>query len=348
MKCSSFSYRERGKSGEGDNSLEEEQLMPKSRRRPGSKKRYGKRLFNARTEIAKWFEEIGVNPEKNLPYKVLYHYTSTAGASSILESQKFWATAHDCTNDKGELVSANATILDVAQKVRAKASGLPARVLTLFLQNYEKEMIANIRTAYLCCFSMPRDDANQWQLYGVDGKGVCLGLRIINEPGPESNETFSRLFEVTYSEDALRQWFSETLDKICAALSRYPITPQNVRAALASISGVAAFASMTAKTPYWSSELEVRHVTLDKTGRGVKPSVRTGRDGKEIRYLPVSLRADDKLIALDEIIIGAAQDFDDLRAQFETLLKAKGYVEGSIEYPRITFSRYAGAPANGF
>jgi len=250
-------------------SLEEGQLMPKSRRRPGSKKRPGKRLFDARTEIAKWFEEIRVNPEKDLRYKVLYHYTSTAGASGILESQKFWSTAHDCTNDEGELVSANATILDVVQKVRAKAAGLPARVLILFLQNYEKEMIAKIRTAYLCCFSVPRDDANQWQRYGGDGKGVCLGLRIINEPGPESNETFSRLFEVTYSEDALRQWFSETLEKICSALSPYPITPQNVRAALASISGVAAFASMTTKTPDWSSEQEVRHVTMDKSERGV-------------------------------------------------------------------------------
>jgi hypothetical protein len=324
--------------------LEEEQLMPKSRRRPGSKKRHGNRLFDPRTEIAKWFQEIGVNPERDLRYKVLYHYTSTAGALGILESQKFWATAHDCTNDKGELVSANATILDSVQKLRAKASGLPARVLSLFLQNYEKEMIARIRTAYLCCFSIPRDDPSQWQRYGGDGKGVCLGLRIINEPGPESDQTFSRLFEVTYSEEALRQWFSGTLEKTCSALSRYPITPQNLRAALASVSGIAAFASITTKTPEWSSEQEVRHVTMDKSERGVMPPVRTGADGKEIRYLPVSLRADGKLIALDEIIIGAMQDFDALRAQFESLLKAKGYTEGSIEYPRIRVSGHVGTP----
>jgi len=318
--------------------------MPKSRRRPGSKKRHGKRLFDARTEIAKWFEQIGVNPEKDLRYKVLYHYTSTAGALGILQNQTFWTTAHDSTNDKGELVSANETILEVTRKLGTSSSGLPARVLTLFLQNYEKEMIAKIRTAYLCCFSIARDDENQWRRYAGDGKGVCLGLRVINEPGPESRETFSRLFEVTYSEEALRQWFSETLERICSALNRYPITAQNVRAALASISGVAAFASLTTKTADWSAEQEVRHVTIDKSERGVKPSVRTGTDRKEIRYLPVSLRADGKLIALDEIIIGTAQDFDDLRTQFEMLLRAKGYIEGSIEYPRITLSSYVNIP----
>lgn len=317
--------------------------MPKSKRRRSPKTRLGKWPFDARAEIARWFEAVGVNPEKDLRYKVLYHYTSMAGALSILESQKFWATAHDCTNDKGELLSANATILDVVRRLRTKTFNLPERALTLFLQNYEKEMIAKIRTAYLCCFSVARDDAQQWQRYGFDGKGVCLGLRIINESGPESKETFSRLLEVTYSEDALRQWFSETLEEICSALSRYAITPQNVRAALASVSGVASFASLTTKTPNWSPEQEFRHVTMDKSEPGVKPCVRTGADGNAIRYLPVPMRADGKLIALDEIIIGAAQKFEHARSQFEKLLKAKGYVEGSIEYPRITNSRWTNA-----
>ena len=50
--------------------------------------------------MSKFFEEIGLNPERDLRFPVLYHYTSTSVALKILESQKFWATAHDCTNDK--------------------------------------------------------------------------------------------------------------------------------------------------------------------------------------------------------------------------------------------------------
>jgi hypothetical protein len=41
----------------------------------------------------------------------------------------------------------------------------------------------------------------------------------------------------------------------------------------------------------------------------ITPRVRTSTDGRQIRYLPVSLRADGKLIALDEIIVGADQDW---------------------------------------
>jgi DUF2971 family protein len=259
----------------------------------------------------------------------------------ILESQRFWATAHDCTNDKGELVSANTAIFEVAQAHCKDATGLPARVLNLFLNNYETEMIAKVRTAYLCCFSVARDDENQWRRYGQIGKGVCLGLRVINEAAPQAREVFSRLFEVIYSEDALRQWFSDTLGKICSALNRFPPSDQNVKFSLATVRGIAAFASITTKTSDWSSEQEVRHVTMDNLEPGVKPSVRIGADGKEVRYLPISLRAEGKLIALDEIIVGAEQNLDEVRTRFAMTLKSKGYVEGSIEYPRFTQSNRA-------
>ncbi|HEV2491536.1 MAG TPA: DUF2971 domain-containing protein [Terriglobia bacterium] len=288
--------------------------------------------------MSKFFEEIGLNPEKDLGYPVLYHYTSTSGALNILESQNFWATAHDCTNDTGELVSADATIFEIAQAQCQNANGLAARVLHLFLRDYDAEVIAKVRTAYLSCFSIARDDANQWQRYGGSGQGICLGVRVINEREPQNRKLFSRLLPVIYSDESLRKWFSDWLGKLCSALTGYPPSDQNVTFALATLRGVAAFASITTKTSDWSSEQEVRHVTMDRLEPGVKPNVRIPADRKEIRYLPVSLRSVGKLIALDEIIIGAKQDFDEVRKQFEAVLVSKGYVEGSIEYPRITVS----------
>jgi hypothetical protein len=296
--------------------------------------------------VSKFFEEIGLNPERDLRYPVLYHYTSTSVALKILESQKFWATAHDCTNDKGELVSANAVVFDIARACRQTAHGLSARVLDEFLRDFDQESIAKIRTAYLSCFSIARDDPSQWLRYGDGGKGVCLGIKVINEREPLSREIFSRLFQVVYTEDALREWFSDAFGKTCSALSKYPPSNKNVKLALASLRGLAAFASLTTKTPEWSSEQEVRHVTMDRLEPGVKPSVRVSADCKEIRYLPVSLRADGKLIALDEIIVGAKQDFAEVRDQFEILLASKGYVEGSVEYPRITVSSFIEQSAN--
>ena len=70
--------------------------------------------------------------------------------------------------------------------------------------------------------------------------------------------------------------------------------------------------------------------------------MRTLATGKVIRYLPVSVRADGKLIALDEIIIGANQNSEETREQLKALLAAKGYEVGSVEYPRITVSSIPG------
>src|SRR5260370_17320756 len=202
--------------------------MPKSRGRFGRNRR-PKRKFDIRTAVSKFFESIGLSPEKDLKYPVLYHYTSTYGALKILESQKFWATAHDCTNDRGELISANAAVFDVARAWRQNVTGLAARALDIFLRDYDREAIAKIRTAYLACFSIARDDENQWRRYGGNGKGVCLGVRVINEPGPESAQVFSRLFEVLYSEGAMRTWFSYFLGTTCFVLPNYHSTTHNLK-----------------------------------------------------------------------------------------------------------------------
>ena len=229
-------------------------------------------------------------------------------------------------------------MFEIAQTFRKTASGLAARSLDIFLRHYDLEVIARIRTAYLSCFSIARDDESQWKRYGESGKGVCLGIRVINEPAPESKEVFSRLLQVIYSEDSLRRWFSDTFGKACAALNSYAPTDQNVQLTLAILRGITAFASLTTKTSEWSSEQEVRHVTMDRFEPGVKPHVRISADGEEIRYLPVSLRVEGKLIALDEIIFGATQDFDEVRKRFEAVLASKGYVEGRVEYPRFVIS----------
>jgi hypothetical protein len=42
---------------------------------------------------------------------VPYHYTSWEAAENIIASQTFRATAHNCTNNPGELMSADATII---------------------------------------------------------------------------------------------------------------------------------------------------------------------------------------------------------------------------------------------
>jgi hypothetical protein len=184
-----------------------------------------------------------------------------------------------------------------------------------------------------------RDDPSQWENYAEQGAGVCLGVKIINEPGPHENEVFSRLIEVVYSEESLRTWLNSTFEQMCQQLESAQFSANNIRLGLSVFYGVAAFASLMTKKAEWAAENEVRRVTLNRFERGVEPMVRLNAVGNEIRYIAPLVRAEGKLIALNEIIIGQNQDVENVWRLFGKLLVEKGYTTGSVEYPTLTVSR---------
>jgi hypothetical protein len=313
--------------------------MPKSRKRLPRRARRPSGGQSRELQIAEFFEQTVARHKVNSPHRVLYHYTTYSGALNILSSQEFWSTAHDCTNDEAELASAHSIVTEVAQVCRQRYQmGTPAEVLDAFLATYPGSMMAQMRTTYLSCFSLARDDENQWRVYGDGGRGICLGIRVLEEPPPKSRQIISIRTEVEYSESALREWLAAEFEKICLVLARFQPSCNNCEAGVSALHRIAAFASIRAKRENFRSEQEVRHITFSRRKSGVVPKERLSAAGKVVRYLPVSLRADGKLIALDEIIIGANQDAAEAREQLENLLAAKGYTVGSIEYPRITVS----------
>jgi hypothetical protein len=313
--------------------------MPKSRKRSRTKGRRLKAGRHRRMQIAEFFERIVLNAGRVAPHPVVYHYTSYAGAQGILSSHEFWSTAHDCTNDEAELTSADCIVTEVAQDCHGKyAAGAAAKVLDIFLANYPDSMIRQMRTVYLSCFSLARDDENQWRSYGDNGKGICLGIRVLEEEAPKSAHTVSATLDEDYSETSLRYWLAEALGNICSALTRVQPSHHNCEEGLSALYRIAAFASIRAKREKWKDEREVRHVTFVRSETNGEFRERTSITGKVIRYLPVPVRADGKLIALDEIIIGQNRDAEETRVQLETLLAAKGYTLGSVEYPQFTAS----------
>lgn len=72
------------------------------------------------------------------PPDVLYHYTTWAGAEAILSSKQFRFTAHDCTNDPAELISADLIVVEVASALRAEATNSIAKLLDLLLTDYSR------------------------------------------------------------------------------------------------------------------------------------------------------------------------------------------------------------------
>jgi hypothetical protein len=310
--------------------------MPKSRRRHDAKRHRSWIDPRRKAEIAEFFEHTVRTSSQLSPFQVLYHYTSTAVAQSILSNQEFWATAHDCTNDSDELISATEVVLEIARFCRTRSKKAAVDVFEVFLQNYPAAMLSEMRTVYLSCFSTLRDDAGQWKSYGRNGSGACLGLRVLEEPGVVHKSIVSALFEVVYSEDALRESLIEPFDSVRDRLSALISSRFVCEEGLSALYRLAAHAAIRAKHEKWSCESEVRLATFARTASDVQPRERVGDDGQIKRYIPIHVRADKKLIALDEIILGAGQDTANARQEFEAILAAKGYEPGSIEFPRIT------------
>ncbi len=179
--------------------------------------------------------------------KVLYHYTTWSGAEGVVRSQRFWATAHDCTDDEAELRSADATIMEVATDLRKNAKGAAAAVLDLFLERYTSLQITKLTTIYLSCFSVTRDDKEQCRKYANDGRGVCIGIRVVEEPGPKHTDRGTAIVKVDYSESSWHATLSENFKKICSVMEKAAVTRKNIELGLFALHRIAAFASIGAK-----------------------------------------------------------------------------------------------------
>jgi hypothetical protein len=308
--------------------------MPKSRKR-NPKHRKSKRRSNP-LALAGLFEGLVEQAYSGSMPDVLYHYTTMKGAEGILSSRRFWASTHECTNDNAELVSADSVIKEVGQTLRKTATGTAAAVLDLFLDRYERLHVTQVMNVCLACFSLAKDDRDQWVKYGADGRGVCLGIRVLNEPGPQIYP--SRLVAVDYSESSWRETLKANFEPICSVLGRAKNSRENRELGVSALSRIAAFASIMAKQEQWAGEKEVRYVTLivdENTASQIKEREIAG---EKRRYLEVPVRAEGKRISLAEVIIGPNQDPETARVWLTALLMTTGYEPRNDEYPTITIS----------
>lgn len=281
------------------------------------------------------------NSYRHRPVQVLYHYTDWSGARGIISNQHIWETAHDCVNDDHELESAHEVILEVAHKLLRKSGGAATRSLYHFIQAYERLKISEMKTIYIACFSSARDDEYQWKHYAASGRGLCLGIRVLNEAVPISDILASALLEVDYSQASWKKYIQTSFKKICASLSQYKPTPQNIHEGTSALFRIAAFTAIRAKKPKWAPEQEFRHVTIIRDGVGFELQKRM-RDGKEVRFLSnIALRESGKLLAFAEIIIGPNQDTNKAKEELTELLKAAGYIPNTLEYPTFAVSELA-------
>jgi hypothetical protein len=268
---------------------------------------------------------------------VLYHYTTWAGFRGIVSSQCFHARAHHCTNDPAELTSIDDILTGVVEGF-ARTVAAPLRPpLIAFLRDLPGRKIAKAAKVYLACFSVAKDKPSQWLSYADGGKGVCLGFRILHHEKPPPGMRPASL-PVVYDEDVWRTIVRDKFGQVVACHARFGRQyhkgySQGSPTVWSTLMRIAAFASIGAKKPAWSSEEEWRTLVLD-WGNELTPLHKP--DGAE--YIELRLRAAPLLLAFDEILLGPRQELADadVIAEARCLLEGAGYTPQ--EMPPINVS----------
>jgi hypothetical protein len=274
------------------------------------------------------------------PPPVLYHYTNWAGLEGILTSRRFRFTSHRCTNDEAELKSCDETIVNVVTTLTHSRRGTVRDLLEVLLSNYDAHLKLDAAIeVFMACFSEVRDSATQWDKYGDEGRGFCLGIPVLtNELPPEYPDLGQALCPVDYSDTSWRQRVTQGLEKVCQKVAEVEarcgsVPIESKRLALNAMSRIAAAAAVAAKEAKWAVEKEWRHVVMVPAGAH---EVKT--DGRAKRYIELSMRRDSKTLMLDEIMIGPSQDADLARGRLATILASAGYPNEHAAMPRIVTS----------
>lgn len=274
---------------------------------------------------------------------ILYHYTKWDGAEGILTSKQIWATSHDCTNDSGEISSADETIIAVARAIRDRFAPPAQQMLDNLVNNYSRLKVTKITPVFLSCFSKARDKNSLWQKSYADyGKGLCIGIQILQGEKLPKGGFGKALLPVDYSEMSWKKRIERGFSEVCSRLNEVTaqspkLSEEAEKMALVVLYRIAAYAAVTAKTSEWADEEEWRLVILPE--KGFRDTHRARYiDGKCIKYISIDARLERRPLSIDEILIGPKQNEKEARSQLEDLLKYAGYPNEFAKSPKITMS----------
>jgi hypothetical protein len=268
------------------------------------------------------------------PPPVLYHYTKWEGFEGIVRSQRVWAFDFRSMRDMRELAWEDEAVEEVGRRLSRELTGKPLKALKGFRKLYPRYRLSQLRDRiFLACFSAARDDPrSQWDEFAGGGRGLCLGISVLDESRERIPGISLGLKSVQYDADGVLdvmdtgfrrvlQGFQpgEDVESMCAQLFRY-VGLEAVRCKGKSYSKEREWRLIA-----WIREENAGSVGIQKlAGRG--------------DYVPLQLRDDGKLIALDEVILGPNQEHADAAERARRVLLATGYAGARL--PKITRSGF--------
>ena len=152
----------------------------------------------------------------------IYHYTSINGIKEILRSKKLWFTHIDYMNDRDEVIAG-------AEQLRKVGLENYAGQYSEIIKSEADQISKQDHKAFVCCFSLKRDELSMWNYYTKDtnNQGYNLGFDYkklvvtLLKNNPELHDCKFTFGKVDYclSEDTYAtQMYHHSIDNISEAL----------------------------------------------------------------------------------------------------------------------------------
>lgn len=138
--------------------------------------------------------------------EVLYHYTTFAGLTGILASNRIWATNARYLNDTTEARQLWIVLERRLKAVLASGKRFRSINLEILISEVQKHVDDDF---FVASFSEARDSLSQWRAYSGGGPGICIGFTggalktaWIHNPSGESHWTGMQFQKAIYADES--------------------------------------------------------------------------------------------------------------------------------------------------
>ena len=146
--------------------------------------------------------------------QIVYHYCSFNTFEKIIKSKKIWLTKVINSNDRDEVIRIFKNVYEDIKKniINAKDVDDIFEIIDNQIEIEKLESVYGEESPYVLSFSYNKDLVHNWQEYGDNGKGMCIGCALdfygIKRKLPHPNANFEEAigcYDVIYDNSYFRK-----------------------------------------------------------------------------------------------------------------------------------------------
>jgi len=253
----------------------------------------------------------------------------------IIDSNALRLGNAQCLNDQSEYQFGWGIINHVFDKAIAKRDVFAAALAAF--RDTTRDLTVGDRL-FVCSLSARRDSLSQWQRYGANGSGYCLGFKMpqLLQAVKASN---IQLRHLIYSHRTQTAAVQQVVNTYRPTFNRRNVVPaQNLELAFMRLLLTCTELALLFKTPHFQDEQEWRLILVAPSSqKTLRSKVRFSQRGNFVKpYIDIPVvGASDGLIPIQQIIYGPMLNTKLARSSLHYFLDATGHRNVKIEQSRL-------------